>query len=189
MVPAEFADFFVACAGVAGALIGLLFVAISVAPQWSDAEHRTQLDVRAGVAFSALTDALVLSLFAIIPGVNLGLVAVVAGGAATGSCLALGLVVLRAPDLEHRGRQLRLMAAQGVVFVLQIVAGARLLADPHDASNVRELATITVVLFLIGIGRAWQLLGARDTGLLTVVRQAIAERNAPPATREPPTEG
>jgi len=60
--------FFASSAGVAGALIGLLFVAISVAPAEPTAAQQVEFDIRAGVAFSALTDALTVSLFALIPG-------------------------------------------------------------------------------------------------------------------------
>ena len=42
MVPDDFTTFFATTAAVAGALIGLLFVAISVAPDLEDPVHRVQ---------------------------------------------------------------------------------------------------------------------------------------------------
>ncbi|HEX3752806.1 MAG TPA: hypothetical protein VHW06_19720 [Streptosporangiaceae bacterium] len=69
MVSAQFHDFFLGSAGVAGALIGLLFVAISVTPGAANgkAGHIYQ-QVRAAAAMSMFIDALVVSLLALIPG-------------------------------------------------------------------------------------------------------------------------
>lgn len=63
MVPADYHEFFSGCATVAGALIGLLFVAISVSPHWPapDAES-TMFETRAGVAFAVLINTLVVAL-------------------------------------------------------------------------------------------------------------------------------
>ena len=73
MVPVSYHDFFGGCATVAGALIGLLFVAISVSPEKlagdkASADHQ----VKAGAAFSALVNTLVMALIALLPGVSLG---------------------------------------------------------------------------------------------------------------------
>lgn len=186
MVPSEFSDFFAASAGVAGALIGLLFVAISVAPPDGGPDRRIDLDVRAGVAFSALTDALAVSLFALIPGVDLGTPALVVAVTGLASCIGLGIVLWRAGRIAGRGRKVRLLILQGAVFALQAAAAIQLVRSPHDASVVRYLAVLTVVFLLVGMARAWQLIGARDTGLIHTVRRVIEERPAPAAGPDRP---
>lgn len=67
MVPEEFHDFFVAAAGVAGALIGLLFVAISVVPGTVGEAGRAVARLRPAAALSAFLNALVVSLLALVP--------------------------------------------------------------------------------------------------------------------------
>jgi hypothetical protein len=173
---------------VAGALIGLLFVAISVAPQWSDPTRRVELDVRAGVAFSALLDALTVSLFALIPGVDLGTVALAVACTGVGSCLALGIILYRAGRSDSRGRQFRMLSVQGLIFVYQGVTGVQLMQDTHRASSVQTLAILTVVFFLVGIARAWQLIGARDTGLFGTIRAALGSRSGAPPAPGPATQ-
>jgi len=71
VVPLSFHDFFAGCATIAGALIGLLFVALSVTAESLSGENaRTDHQVRAGAAFSALVNTMVIALFALDPGVG-----------------------------------------------------------------------------------------------------------------------
>src|SRR6202020_3543119 len=66
-------DFFAASAGIAGALIGLLFVAISVAPERVLGPEASEVHgVRAVATLTAFTNALTGSLFALIPTFNVG---------------------------------------------------------------------------------------------------------------------
>ncbi|TMF37881.1 MAG: hypothetical protein E6I30_03370 [Chloroflexi bacterium] len=70
MVPAEFESFFVTSATVSSALIGLLFVSISINPQrifGPNAESARQ--AQALSAFSALANIFFISLAALIPGI------------------------------------------------------------------------------------------------------------------------
>jgi hypothetical protein len=106
LLPDRFHEFFLASAGVAGALVGLLFVAISVAPERPLAEDAAQSHrVRASAALTAFSNALTVSLFALVPGVNLGcpaLVVAIVGLAFTAASLVSLLRLRRSPPGELR---------------------------------------------------------------------------------------
>ncbi len=185
MIPADFETFFATGAAVVGALVGLLFVAISVAPGREDAATRVETDIRAGIAFSALVNALAVCLIALIPGTDIGWTALVVGLISTSSCIALGLVLVSEGTAGRpRRRQVRLLAVQALVFLYEAVAGFRLVHNPHAVDQVHTVAALMVALFLIGIARAWQLVGARDAGLLTVVLEQRRARHTTPDSDE-----
>jgi len=177
VVPSDFGPFFAATAAVAGALVGLLFVALSVAPTRDEPAARVLMDIRAGVAFSALVNTLAISLFALIPGNRLGTTVTVVGLVSVSSCAALAIVLLRevAPGRDRR-RQVGRLGVQALVFVYEVVVGIQLARSPHDVGLVRIVCTLMIVLFLVGIARAWQLIGARDTGLLSEVGRSVRSR-------------
>ena len=181
VVPDDFTTFFATTAAVAGALIGLLFVAVSVRADPGDDADRVRTDVRAGIAFSALINALVLSLFALIPGIDLGTTALVLGLVGLSSCAALAVFLVREGTAgTDRRRQLRRLVVQGVLFAYQCVVGVQLTGRTHDRSDVATLAVLTIVLFLVGIARAWQLIGARDSGLVTEIAESLRSRGRDP---------
>ena len=78
MVPEAFHDYFVASTGAGAALVGLLFVAVSIAPErtvMSGAPVERQ--AVATSAYTALLNAFFLSLVALLPQTNLGWAALV----------------------------------------------------------------------------------------------------------------
>jgi hypothetical protein len=187
VVPDTYTAFFAATAGVAGALIGLLFVALSVALPAADPARRVELDVKAGITFSVFVNALAVSLFALIPGLDLGGTAVVVGILGLSSCLAFGIILWReSPNRRGQLGQVRHLVLQAAVFTYQVVVGIHLRGHPGDTSDVQTLAILTIVLFLVGIARAWQLIGARDSSLLGQIAGSLRERaGAPSADGEP----
>src|ERR1700691_1457259 len=116
MVPADIHDFFAASAGVAGALIGLLFVAISVsAERLAKAEASEQgLRIRAHAALVAFSNALTVSLFALLPGNQIGITTLVVS--------ILGLVFVVASSLSLvRLWQLRSTKVRDALFLAGLV--------------------------------------------------------------------
>ena len=155
MVPSQYHDFFVASAGVAGTLIGLLFVAVSVNPRWDDDDPDRQLEfaIRAGLAFVALSNTLVVALFALVPATNLATPAIAASTVGLSSSLALAYMIVRAEGTVRRVWKLLLIGVQASTFLLQLVTAANLSTHPHSASDLQNLAILSVVFFLIGIHR------------------------------------
>ncbi|MGH3213387.1 MAG: hypothetical protein ACRDN1_09885 [Trebonia sp.] len=187
MVPADVHDFFLASGGVAGALIGLLFVAISVsAERLTRQNHDTQLHrVRASAALTAFTNALIISLFALIPGHKIGPTAVIV--AAVGLAFVAGaLLSLRHLRQAHWGTVRDAVFLLGLVatFVIQLIQGVEVSVHPANSGDVNTIAALVVVCFLIGIARAWELIGGPSIGLSQQVTVLVREHNHEPATSE-----
>jgi hypothetical protein len=167
VVPADIHDFFAASAGVAGALVGLLFVAISVsAERLAKAEAAAQvLRIRANAALIAFINALAVSLFALIPGDLIGGASVVVA--------VLGLFFVAGSSLSLiRLRQLRSVTRRDMVFfvglvvlfVYQLVAGISVSLRPSDSNSVDTIGVLVITCFMIGVFRAWELIGGPSIG-------------------------
>jgi hypothetical protein len=168
VVPQSIHEFFAASAGVAGALIGLLFVAMSISSErLARQEKSTPVPrIRAAAALTAFINALVVSLFALIPGQKIGPTAT--------AVAASGLVFITATLLSLvRARQVRWNTARdgvflvglAVLFVIQLIQGVDVIIHPGDAGAVNTIAALVVICFLIGIARAWELIGGPSFGI------------------------
>lgn len=179
MTPDDLRDFFVASAGVAGALIGLLFVALSVATErlTETADGQAQR-VRASAALTAFTNALTVALFALVPGNDLGSAALAVSIAGLLFVVAsvLSLVRVRPASWWRAGLDLLFLVGLIAVFVAQLVAARHLVTHPHDPAPVTTIAVLVVICFLIGIARAWDLVGGPSIGLGTELRRRVLDR-------------
>jgi hypothetical protein len=168
MTPDDLTDFFVASAGVAGALIGLLFVAITVSEsRFADSNTSAPLHrVRARAALTSFLNALTVSLFALIPGETLApaSIAVACAGLAFVLATLISLGRLRVL-ISRRVHEAIFLIGLAVVFCFQLSDGLRLNHHPQDADRVSSLAILVVVCFLIGVYRAWDLVGGPTFGL------------------------
>jgi hypothetical protein len=195
---ASFRDLLVAISSSAGALTGLLFVAMSVTP------HRDKLlgpriihQVRAAAAILAFTNALAVSLFTLVPGTTIGVPALIFG--VIGICFtAASARSIRASDATERQQRQQI----GLLFILLAIFGTELIAGviaefgppatgPPDAIGY---ALVSSVIF--GISRAWEFVGDIDTGLgaslavLLGLRHTALPRGQEEAGQDgPPTHG
>ena len=172
MVPRDFHDFFVAGASASGALIGLLFVAVSVAPARTVSPH-APIEARAiaASALTAFTNTLFVALDALIPGANLGTVTLIVASFGLVSTLTLWVLLWRRRNSEQLSRRWPyLFGGIAVLYGFQLGYGIQLHNTPDDLSALRTLAGLMLGLYAIGVARSWELLGARELGLRDVIR-------------------
>ncbi|MBM2621954.1 hypothetical protein JIG36_41280 [Actinoplanes sp. LDG1-06] len=176
MTPEDLTDFFVASAGVAGALIGLLFVVLTVAePRFADDQEAAPIHrVRAGAALMSFMNALTVSLFALVPGGRLAWAAVVVAAAGLLFVLATLLSLARLRVLmSRRVHEAVFLIGLAVVFVYQITVGVRLSGHLEESGLVSTLAMLVVACFVIGVYRAWDLVGGPSFDLGREVRALL----------------
>lgn len=180
----DYSPFFELSGTIAGTLIGLLFVAISVSPHDPHAgDTPVPFRIQTAAAFVTLLDALVVSLAALIPGDDAGIAALAAS--LTGLSTTAGLTVLslrRWPGMRH----LLDMAAipfLAAAYIVQLVNSIGLLASTGGPAALRTQAVLIIFLFLIALERAWQLIGGRTSRLLSVLAETA--RTAATADRPP----
>ncbi|HUA47278.1 MAG TPA: hypothetical protein VMA77_18725 [Solirubrobacteraceae bacterium] len=191
MVPNAYHSFFSASASVAGALIGLLFVAISVAPHKMAGDRASvAFQIGAGSAFAALLNTLIIALAALLPGENLGQAGVILSAIAISSIIGLAIFGLRTGAKGDHPAGLIRLAALLVVFALQLLNGLNLLSHTHDPGPIHTEAALFLALFVIAIDRAWELVDARETRLLPLLAGLLQRSHPqPPASTDQPPAG
>jgi hypothetical protein len=181
MVPASFHDFFNGCASVAGALIGLLFVALSVSQEkLTGDDARTEHQVRAAAAFSALVNTLVIALVGLLPLASLSDAAVILAGAGLATTCGLIIVLYREHHQKVGRGDVRMLVILLVLYSLQLANALRQNGSPHDVSGISRQGGLAILFFIFGIARSWQLVGARTVSLASTVT-AVIQRPASPS--------
>jgi hypothetical protein len=168
VVPESIDDFFAASAGVAGALIGLLFVAITVSSERiARAKEGAQFyRIRAAAGLTAFTSALVVSLLALVPGHKIGPTAAVAALIGLMFVVASLLSLIRLRQVQWRtARDALFLIGLVVVFVIQLIEGIDVMAHPGDSGAVNTIAILVAICSLIGIDRSWELVGGPSIGI------------------------
>jgi len=168
VVTGNYRDLFIAIAGSAGALTGLLFVALSVAPHPVRSSRRHVIQqVRAAAALLAFNNALVVSLFGLVPQTNVGYPAAALGVIGIMFAAAAARSVIAAAPRSRRQwlSQMSLLNLLIVIFGTELVCAIYLLLHPSSTEPKQLIGYALVTSLVVGIARAWELVGDRDTGL------------------------
>ncbi len=166
MVPEAFNNFFLASAGIGATLVGLIFVAVSIAP-----EHIVQANApierraMAASSFSALLNAFFISFGALIPGIIGPLTLVMSALGLTTSLLLSWNLLKERERWQNLVRRVFLILVSFIVYGFEFYCAILIVKEPNYVGNFYLLAGLLLGVYLIGLTRAWQLLGARRYGL------------------------
>ena len=181
---------FVATAGAGGALTGLLFVALSVAPlRGPSTVHPVIRQVRVAAALLAFLNALVVSLYSLVPGTSAGYPAVVMGVIGTlFTAAGVRSIVSSQAARQQQWHQLGLVILLLLIFGTELAGGIVLLANAGNSTAVSVISYAMVSSLILGIARAWELVGDRDTGILASLAVLTGREHtvgSPPAVSPP----
>ncbi len=187
MVLGSYRDLFTAIAASAGTLTGLLFVALSVTPHQSAAVGPPVIQqVRAAAALLAFSNALAVSLFSLVPGTNAGYPAVVLGVIGIAFTAAAVRSIRSSPATPGQQlRQLELISLLLLIFGTELVSGIVVIADPGLSSAVQVIGYALVTSLMVGIARAWEFIGERNTGILASIAVLTGHTRGPDSSAAP----
>lgn len=168
MVPSAYVSFFMTAATAGGALIGLLFIAVSIAP------HRTvqpsapvESRVIASSTFTALFNGFFISLGAVLPFWNIGVLTLLVSLIGVINSLSQGWIMLRPwPSWKNAVRRMVLIVVSLYLYVYELICAIRLLVSPANSPLIFTLSILLMGIYGLALVRAWELLGVQRTGLL-----------------------
>ena len=169
----------------AASLTGLLFVAMSVARRTNPEQGPPVIQqIRAAAALLAFFNALAVSLFGLVPGTNVGYPALILGiGGLLFTAAALRSILSSRATMGLVRRQTGLIVILLLIFGTELVNGITLLASPASTDPVEIISYALVASVLVGIARAWELVGDRDTGIFASIAVLAQHDHAPRAPR------
>jgi hypothetical protein len=152
MVPSTYVPYFTAVATAAAALIGLLFLAVTLRDEsifGKDAGRGGE--ALAVMAFTGLVNSFAVSLLAMIPGANVGVSAIVLA--------VLSLVgSVRLNNRLHATRSVAIFGITLLAYTAQLYYGIILIVWPSHSGDVKNLAYILFATLVVALARAWSLL-------------------------------
>lgn len=170
MIPSSFTPFFAASAGAAAALIGLLFVAVSVRPEKVFGEAaEAQNTLAASASFTALLNAFFISMGALIPGANLAIFVFTLGPIAILNSAVLAIDAFRQPTRTAVMRAVGLVVVALALYGYELMNANQLIQTPRDVGPVYNITATLLGVYIYGVARAWQLLGANRRGVLSLL--------------------
>jgi hypothetical protein len=167
MVPPQFTNFFIASASAGAALVGLLFVAVSIAPERIVmANAPVERRAMAASSFTALLNAFFISLGALIPG-SVGVITLIMSASGLFNSLFLAWNLLKErQSWQNVLRRIFLILASFIIYGYELYVAILLLNEPDNLEGFYALTGLLLSVYGIGLVRAWQLLGARRYGIL-----------------------
>jgi hypothetical protein len=157
VVPNNYLGFFQTASQASGALIGLLFVVVSLRPvQILGPNADSAARGLAASSFTGLVNAFFVSLLAIIPGENLGI------GAAIMAALSL-YHTLRLHLGRPGSRHIVIFVASLLAYGVELYFAVDFILRPHDTDLVNDLTFVVIGSFAVALSRAWQLMESAAT--------------------------
>jgi hypothetical protein len=181
VVPASFTPYFTAIATAAAALIGLLFVAVSLRPETVFGESATAPGrANAGSAFTALVNCFFVSVVALIPQAGVGDVSI------TLAIISIFATVQLHREVGRKHLQLGMLLYGLIACVFQFVNGVLCVLNPHDLTYVQVAAYVMIGQISGALSRAWSLVEGRHIaaaadGATAAAADSAAARGGPSA--------
>lgn len=191
MVPTDFATFFAVMAGVGATLFGLIFLAVSMKPESTLAGNAPVMrQVQVASSYTALLNPLVISVIALVPHNPIGLVTLIMSSIGLTNTLIMSLSLVRGPYSRTEGLRRGVFSLGSfLLFGFEFLYAIRLSLSPTDLSSLDTLTTLLVIIYLYGIARAWDLIGARQFHLQEVLFPLTQKKHKNSPSDPNPSEG
>jgi hypothetical protein len=158
VVPRSYLEFMITSAGAAGAMIGLLFVAVSLRSELVFGPNAPgKVKTLASSSFTSLVNAFSLAILAIVPGTNIGV----------GMAILAVLCLYNTWSLHGKNRfanaQVRVLVVTTINYVAEFAGGVTLMVHQHEVWIVNGLCYVIFASFIIALNRAWALIKSELT--------------------------
>lgn len=168
MIPPDYSSYFSTMAAVGATLFGLIFVAISIVPESvNTANASLDRQVRATTAYIALLNPLVISLFALIPHQQIGIVTIGMSTLGLLNTLSMVLTLIRfAGPSGTKFRHSLFILGSFFLYGYESYFAIRLIKFPTDIAALYLLADLLIMISIFGVIRAWEMIGMHQFHLV-----------------------